>query len=113
MFFRTVELYCICQKPYIKGGPEMVKCGGDQCNCVKWFHQECAEPPVTPQALEQESWTWVSKFCWPPTAHWGGSANGMNLINTCPIDNGLTIFYLYALQRPSFLKRIESCKILK
>lgn len=91
----------------------MVNCCGVPCNCVEWFHQECAEPPVPPQAVDDEKWTWVYKSCWPPVPTWGGSIKGVDLINTCSIDNGLLIFYLYGLQRPSFLNRIENCKILR
>jgi hypothetical protein len=47
-----------------------------------------------------------------PVPAWGGCANldgniAIKLINTCPIDNYLTIFYLYLKQHPNVLEQLE------
>ncbi|CAB4001503.1 Hypothetical predicted protein, partial [Paramuricea clavata] len=47
-----------------------------------------------------------------PVPVWGGCANldgniAIKLINTCPIDNYLTIFYLYLKEHPNVLEQLE------
>jgi hypothetical protein len=47
-----------------------------------------------------------------PVPAWGGCENldgniAIKLINTCPIDNYLTIFYLYLKQHPNVLEQLE------
>ena len=101
-----VELYCTCRTPWIDGSTSASIYGERQrefnmhecCKCKNWFHIFCLKScGIVPPKRNAE---FICRECEVPiTLKWGDQ----KYMNTCTVDNFLTVIFLYCKQHPQFI----------